>query len=557
VRDQAGGSARLTRRGFIEGAVGGAIGAAALSCALPGEAAAHGAGRSSGRVASGRGPVRRFHASLSADALKLYPDLPRVVAEAGLTDVWVAGFLYGGWYRDPQQMREVARAFEAEGLTVHGINVPLGHPGNALGAVDDIQLLTPPAHWHMAKAADGTLFSGTSLHAPAVEENCAALRAEEAAGFTEVFLDDDFRLARSPGTIGGCFCDECRRDFLKLHGYPEGRFDELLADVSRRNPSALLRQWIDMWCDRLYGAFRTMERAAPGITLGNMAMYFGSEKAGIALPRFGRHLFRVGELMFDDGSFAPIRGKTNELFSVLFHRRFARAELAFSETTAFPNDQLSAANMAAKLTISLIADVRNTMYMSGLLPFPIEHWATLGPAMAESARLQEHIAGHLPAGPFKHFHGMDERLVGNDSPLSLFLASGVPFEVVDELPLDGWAFLGDADARAVAEGRLDGRGRRLFCRPGAAGGARDLTPLEDTLEAVFALKRRILPSLAGVPYLEPDRPAVFAWYPTAGRAIVWNLEESPATFDVRQDGRTLATVDVAPLGVAMVTVPRG
>jgi hypothetical protein len=60
----------------------------------------------------------------------------------------------------------------------------------------------------------------------------------------------------------------------------------------------------------------------------------------------------------------------DELFSVLFHRRFADPQRCYSETTAFPADRLSAANMAAKLVISTLADVRHTMFMSGLTPFP-------------------------------------------------------------------------------------------------------------------------------------------------------------------------------------------
>jgi hypothetical protein len=92
--------------------------------------------------------------------------------------------------------------------------------------------------------------------------------------------------------------------------------------------------------------------------------------------------------MFDDHSFTPVKGKTDELFSVLFHRRFVRPELAFSETTAYPANRLSAAHLAAKLVISTLADVRHTMFMSGLTPFPREHWSVLAPAMREQARLQ-------------------------------------------------------------------------------------------------------------------------------------------------------------------------
>src|SRR5690606_35265332 len=140
-------------------------------------------------------------------------------------------------------------------------------------------------------------------------------------------------------------------------------------------------------------SFRAMQVAAPNIDLGNMVMYLGAEKAGIRLTDYSNVPVRVGELMFDDKSFAPVKGKTDELFSVLFHRRFIAPERAFSETTAFPSDKLSAANMAAKLTISTIADVRNTMYMSGVTPFPVTHWETLAPAMKHQSKLHDALAG--------------------------------------------------------------------------------------------------------------------------------------------------------------------
>ena len=87
--------------------------------------------------------------------------------------------------------------------------------------------------------------------------------------------------------------------------------------------------------------------------------------------------------MFDDASFGRVKGKTDELFSVLFHRRFVEPDRAFSESTAFPADKFSTAHLAAELTVSTIADVRHTMFMSGLTPFPRAHWVTLGPAMRE------------------------------------------------------------------------------------------------------------------------------------------------------------------------------
>ena len=501
----------------------------------------------------GGSPTRTFHACLSPHGFARYPELPEVVARAGVTDVWIAGFLYGTWYQRPADLQRWEAQLAAHGLRMHVVNVPLGHPGNALGLTDAEGVpATPPAHWRLAHDVEGRTFSGTSIHAPAPEENAAAVREIAAAGLRRVFLDDDFRLARSPGEIGGCFCEGCREAFLRSHGYPPATWEELLEAVRQRAPSPVLVAWEEYWCDQLEAMWNAMRAAAPEVALGLMVMYLGSEKAGLRLERFREVPFRVGELMFSDAGFAPIKGKTDELFSALFHRRFVGPELAYSESTAYPADQLSARNLAAKLTVSLLADVRNTMFMSGLLPFPIEHWATLGPAMRESARLHAALAGHRPRGPLKHFWGWDARRVGDDRPYSLFLALGVPFEVVSELPTDGWAFLGDADARAVAEGRLAPAGRKLLVRPESGARGPALTPVPEDLPSLFRLKREIVPALRGVPTVADDLPVVLAWYPSARAALLWNLEEERRRYTVMRDRKPLRTVEVAPLGVALL-----
>jgi len=220
--------------------------------------------------------------------------------------------------------------------------------------------------------------------------------------------------------------------------------------------------------------------------------------------------FRVGELMFDDRSFAPLKGKTDELFSALFHRRFADPEHAFSETTAYPADRLSAANLAAKLVISTLADVGHTMFMSGLTPFPVGHWAVLGPAMRQQTRLHAEVAGHRPRGPFKHHWGEAQRLVGDDQPFSLWLAIGVPFEVGENLPSDGWTFLSDFDARELAS-RASGARSRLICRPSATTRPLGAEVLGESPPELFAFKSRIREELREVPHVEEDQPATRLW----------------------------------------------
>lgn len=490
---------------------------------------------------------RAFHLSISPDALAADPDLLKTVAQAGVKTLWITGFLYGYWHYPLPTLLDWQRRAESEGVETAVIDVPLGHPGDALGAKSGTLPLTPPGHWHLATRPDGSTYAGTSLHAPATEENQAALSRLREAGFQRVFVDDDFRLAQGPGVIGGCFCDEHRRAFLHRTGYPESRWAELLQAVGQRQLTPVLRDWVNFQCDELTACFRAQQAAlAPG-ELGNMVMYLGAEKAGIRLADYADVPLRVGELMFNDASFAPIQGKTNELFSCLFHRRFVTPERAFSETTAYPADQLSAPNMAAKLAVSTLADVRNTMFMSGITAFPRTHWDTLAPAMRRHAAIHSRIAGHAPRGPLKHYWGEASRYVGDDNPYSLFLALGIPFEVTDRPAADGFTFLSDADAQSVAAGALHSAGTRWMAR--AAAGS-DVQILPETLEALWAWKAQWARDPGEVPFLEGQQPAVFAWYPTARAGLVWNLQETRQEFTVRWAGRRTVTVD--GLDVALV-----
>jgi hypothetical protein len=203
---------------------------------------------------------------------------------------------------------------------------------------------------------------------------------------------------------------------------------------------------------------------------------------------------------------------TDELFSALFHRRFSPPERTYSESTAFPADQLSAPNLAAKLVISLIADVRNTMFMSGLTPFPNQHWSTLAGAIQRQRELHPLVAGHKQYGPFKHFWGLASRTTGDDNPYSLFLALGIPFEVVEE-PQAGWNFLSKADAQEM-------NGTRFVFRPGDCSPFENSLAVEESLAELFKLKSQVVPQLINTPYIAEDVPAVCAWYPEARRALV-------------------------------------
>lgn len=459
---------------------------------------------------------RRYHLSTSVEALEANPELLSTVAQAGVNEIWLAAFFYGHWPFSMESQAKWRERAEKLGLGVNIINIPLGHPGDALGATSGNFPLTPPERWRLGTRPDGTKYAGTSLHTPGTDENVAALRQLRDAGFKRAFVDDDFRLAQGPGVIGGCFCDVHRQQFCEPRGYGDAQWAELLDAVRERKLTPVLREWVEFTCDELTQSFRAQQAA--GLDLGIMVMYLGAEKAGIRLADYRDCLFRVGELMFDDNSFGSIKGKTDELFSALFHRRFAQPTLAYSETTAYPADRLSARNMAAKLAVSTIADVHHTMYMSGLTPFPLTHWTTLEPAMKNHAALHRRVAGKSPRGPLVHYWGEAARYVGDDKPYSLFLAMGIPFQVAADAPAEGFAFLSDADALTPP----GNTGATLVARKAGNG----LRVIPETLEDLFALKQELLPTLGNTPYVEQNIPTVCAWYPEAGGVLLWNLADA-------------------------------
>lgn len=504
----------INRRNLLTAAAG----AGAWLCGLAPEASA-------AQPAASR--QRRFHYSVSGRLIDAEPEMLRLVREAGITDLWL------DWWVGPppagipddeaiRRFREWVRRIEAEGMAAHLITVPLGHPGEGPA--------TPkfPVEGHWGVAPNGSTYAGTACHPAVVQENLTTLERLRRVPFRRCFLDDDFRLAQTPFNIGGCFCPQHKDAFLKQHGYSEAQWAELVEAVNTRTVTPVLRAWLSFIGDELTGLFRQLRRAvAPDMAVGIMVMYLGSEKAGIRLPDYRDVPFRVGESMFDDDAFAPPKGKTDELFSVLFHRRFARPELAFSETTAYPAERLSPRNGFAKLCTSTIADVRNTMFMcANLADWSRREPGRLAAAIKKHTALHQVVAGHRPRGPFKHFWGEHSRLVGGDWPYSLFLATGVPFEVTERPATDGWTFLSDADARALAEGKLRSRGTTFIYRPSAAQTSQG-RPVADTLADLFALRREILPKLRQVPYVAEELPVVCAWYPTARAVLLWNLQEQP------------------------------
>lgn len=478
-----------------------------------------------------RGICRSFGLCVNTKTLNSCPDFINIIASSGIHQVWMPLFINGNWPYPVEDLLLWKERFEKKGIAVHIISVPFGHPG---GSLSDLQKLdATPEYWPRRVDVDGNKYSGTSVHPIITRENISVIQKVEKYGFNKLFLDDDFRLAGAPGSIGGCFCADHQKEFLNKYGYSNKDWEELKHSLKNRDLNSMVRDWIDFNCNQLTHSFKAQQDAAPHVTLGIMVMYLGSEKAGIRLSDYKNSLFRVDEYMFEDDTFNPIKGKTDELFSSLFHRRFVTPELAYSETTSYPANKLSAGNMAAKLHISTISDVRNTMMMSGLDPFPFTHWSTLAPTMKKAAAIHEKIAGQKPMGPFKHFWGERSRMIGDDKPYSLFLASGIPFEVTDAPVPDGWTFLSDFDLQDVTTGKIKSKGTTFIYGTNTDKKHSGARFVAEDIKEILAFKHEIIPLLTGIPFVQEDKPVVCAWYPKIKKVLLWNLSETKEFFTVK------------------------
>ena len=513
---------------------------------------------SASSVFTGNPQIRTFHVSIGSDVLDNKPELFNLILHSGISDVWLIGFINGYWVYPDERIVYWRKRFLRNGISVHMIHIPLGHPyslsesngSGSLGIEGEIPNITPK-HWKKKTNINGATFSGVSIHPRVIDENIEALYKAKSFGFKKIFFDDDFRLGNYPGQIGGCFCPEHKQGFLNKYGYNEQSWNDLSEAVRRRDHSEILHSWVDYTCDELTSAFKTMQSAVPGVQTGIMVMYLGAEKSGIRLNDYNGCMMRVGELMFDDRMFGTVKGKTDELFSSLFHRRYVTPELAFSETTAYPPENLSARNLAAKLNVSLLSDVRNTMLMSGLTPYPVGYWPILTPAMKKNAQLHEKVAGQIPRGPFKHFWGDESRYVGNDNSFSLFLAAGVPFEVTDKLDEGGWTFLAEFDAKAVASGKLKTGHSRLIHNVEDLMREKKFLYLPEKLDDIFRFKQKILPEIDHVPYVVEDLPVVCAWYPGINSVLLWNLSETSKNLTVKYKSQ-LYTIKAEGLNAELV-----
>ncbi|MEK7677016.1 MAG: hypothetical protein AAB676_14385 [Verrucomicrobiota bacterium] len=128
---------------------------------------------------------RDYHVCLAPSVVEQEPELLDVVRAAGVDTVWLAGFFYGFRPYPPEQMLKAQQLAARAGLRAELLNVPIGHPGDSIGAREGDFPLTPPKHWRMGERPDGRRYSGTSLHTMRRAGKGGATEAEERCSSAE------------------------------------------------------------------------------------------------------------------------------------------------------------------------------------------------------------------------------------------------------------------------------------------------------------------------------------------------------------------------------------
>jgi len=77
--------------------------------------------------------------------------------------------------------------------------------------------------------------------------------------------------------------------------------------------------------------------------------------------------------------------------------------------------------------------------------------------------------------------------------------------------------------------------------------------VDESLDALWALKHEVIQEGLDVPYVLEDTPVVCAWYPTAKTVLLWNLSEEKKTLRLQWSGKTIP-LEVAGLDVALVSL---
>ncbi len=322
------------------------------------------------------------------------PAILDMLHDAGVDKIWLYGYFFGHLEAPIPQLVESRAILERRGFKVGIISVPVGHPGNSIDPDDPTLDVRIPSHWRYRIDRRGrAVYHCGDIEDRMTQDNVEAMAQLKDAGFTDVFLDDDFRMGNHGPEIEGCFCDACMTAFNVAYHRTETR-ENLGAAIERRDRGKLIEEWTEYICAKVTRLAKAL--ALPGINLGIMVMHRGDDRHGIRVADwkpFVRHM-RVGEVHFGDHDFGPPRGKASEIAGMQLHiQQMFPAEL-YSETTGFPPRALSPANWACKAKIAVALGLPNIFLMGGTWLLTQDYWQAIAKVLP-GLREVEGLAGDL------------------------------------------------------------------------------------------------------------------------------------------------------------------
>jgi len=125
---------------------------------------------------------------------------------------------------------------------------------------------------------------------------------------------------------------------------------------------------------------------------------------------------------------------------------------------------------------------------------------------------------------------------------------------LNELPDDGWVFLSNEDAKAIDEKRVSAGKGKLIAKIESGVNNPLIATMNEEPDDIFALKKKIIPMLKGIPYVAGFDQVVFTWYPSAKTALLWNINNSKKSFQIMLNGKRIHSIEINPLDVELIRI---
>lgn len=320
-----------------------------------------------------------------------YQSLLLDMYEANIRYLWMFWYNSGTWYATEAEARQAKEYLGKMGFQVGGCACLVGHPGESLDPGGEEEKNYLPKAWQYRIGRDGRPVKHCGcINEAMMADAVLCMEAFARIGIREVFFDDDLRVENFSHETGGCFCDDCLAEFAR-RGYAMSR-EALVSRLDR--DMEITHAWQRLGCDRVFEFVRRLHEAGErlGIRIGIMLMPMGDERHGLDAARltaaFPDMYVRVGEFHYDDASFESDEGHREQISWIRKHLGLlANPANAFSETTAYPADALSADNLIEKIKLEIGQSLRNIYLMSGLQTYPRYYFQRLREVMPELQKL--------------------------------------------------------------------------------------------------------------------------------------------------------------------------